>query len=156
MEISYVPICRAISMISTLSSPINGRRIGMETAREMTSMFSIVWDATCPTLSPVTSTRAFPRRYRRINSSSQQADDFATGTHRQTCRPGRSLDIAQSIFLDNLDPPGHRRLFKVHPCPGPLLNVSAHALVNFHRCVWKILISSMCLNSKRIEGMSLH
>ena len=79
---SKVPICRARTMISSLSSPMQGRNTGIETAASVTPSAGIVCEATCPTLSPVTSapapmvcavrsaSRIIKRRSRRVKSFS--------------------------------------------------------------------------------------
>ena len=54
MEVSYVPIFFASFIISCLSIPISGLRIGIETVSLIVFMFSNVCDPTCPRLSPVT------------------------------------------------------------------------------------------------------
>ena len=45
-------------MISSLSVPMSGRRIGIPTTSVVRAMFSSVCDATWPRLSPVTRARA--------------------------------------------------------------------------------------------------
>ena len=53
MEVSKVPILREIAMISVLSMPISGRRIGRFCAASVQAMACMVWLATCARLSPV-------------------------------------------------------------------------------------------------------
>ena len=54
MEVSKVPIFRAIWTISSLSMPTQGRRMGRSTTAPVTIMASMVWLATWPRHSPVT------------------------------------------------------------------------------------------------------
>ena len=56
IEVSKVPSRRASLIISFLSIPINGRRIGCTAARSIIIMFSSVCEATWPRLSPVINT----------------------------------------------------------------------------------------------------
>ncbi len=65
MEISYVPSAWACSVISSLSMPIRGRRIGTPATSSMRVMLASVCEATCPRLSPVTSAGAPACRARR-------------------------------------------------------------------------------------------
>lgn len=53
MEMSYVPILLAMSMISTLSSPMRGRTTGKSRSFCSARMFISVCDATCPRESPM-------------------------------------------------------------------------------------------------------
>jgi hypothetical protein len=55
IDVSKVLILLEISMISLLSIPIHGLYTGSETALFVTKRLSIVWLATCPMASPVTS-----------------------------------------------------------------------------------------------------
>lgn len=48
-----MPILREIAMISVLSMPISGRRIGRFCAASVQAMACMVWLATCARLSPV-------------------------------------------------------------------------------------------------------
>ena len=57
-----MPISWARAMISCLSDPMSGRRTGIVTASFTAAMFSSVWEATCPSDSPVTSALAPSRR----------------------------------------------------------------------------------------------
>lgn len=54
MERSNVPMRSAVSMISSLSSPISGRTIGNPRSFCSARMFMSVWDATWPRESPIT------------------------------------------------------------------------------------------------------
>ena len=58
MEVSKVPRRLASSVISSLSVPMSGRRTGIRAAASIVAMFSSVWEATCPRLSPVASASA--------------------------------------------------------------------------------------------------
>ena len=58
IEVSKVPRRRASSVISILSVPISGRSTGTVAAASMAAMFSSVWEATWPRLSPVVSASA--------------------------------------------------------------------------------------------------
>ena len=55
---------RASAMISVLSQPISGRRIGSPVASSSAVMLVSVWLLTCPRESPVTSAEACSRRAR--------------------------------------------------------------------------------------------
>ncbi len=55
---SKVPMARAWEVISSLSMPTSGRRMGPAAAASMAPMFSSVCEATWPITSPVTSARA--------------------------------------------------------------------------------------------------
>ena len=57
MEVSRVPILRAMVTISSLSMPIRGWNRGRSTTAPVTAMASMVWDATWPRFSPVTRAR---------------------------------------------------------------------------------------------------
>jgi hypothetical protein len=54
-EMASVRIRRASAMISVLSQPSSGRRIGRDTASSRAAMFGSVWLETWPRESPVTS-----------------------------------------------------------------------------------------------------
>ena len=54
MEVSKVPIFRAMRTISSLSIPTTGRRMGREHTAVVARMASMVWLATWPKHSPVT------------------------------------------------------------------------------------------------------
>jgi hypothetical protein len=62
MEISNVPSRCASPVISSLSMPMSGLRIGSDAAASMAAMLSSVCEATCPRLSPVVSASAPARR----------------------------------------------------------------------------------------------
>lgn len=62
MEVSKVPIFRAIFTISSLSIPTTGRRTGRLATAPVTAMASMVWLATWPRHSPVTRALA-PHRW---------------------------------------------------------------------------------------------
>ena len=82
MEVSKVPIFRAMRTISSLSMPTTGRRMGRVVTAAVARMASMVWLATWPRLSPVTmapaphrwatcsAMRIMNRRMRTVNSSS--------------------------------------------------------------------------------------
>ncbi len=53
MEVSKVPIRWATSTISSLSKPIRGRYTGMVQTSLVAARDCMVWEATCPMLSPV-------------------------------------------------------------------------------------------------------
>ena len=84
MEVSKVPIFRAIWTISSLSSPTTGRRTGRAATAPVTFIASMVWLATWPRHSPVTRAlaphrlatswemRIMNRRMMMVNSSSGQ------------------------------------------------------------------------------------
>ena len=57
-----MPISRAMRMISTLSVPIRGRRTGSFVTSSVTPSALMVWLATCPRDSPVTSAEAWDFR----------------------------------------------------------------------------------------------
>ena len=70
MEVSKVPILRAMRTISSLSMAITGRKMGRFAASSVEAMASAVWLATCPRHSPVTRhlapTRSATRSAQRI------------------------------------------------------------------------------------------
>lgn len=65
IEVSNDPMRRAVLMISCLSREINGRKMGTWAMDSTAARFSIVWEATWPRLSPVTSAGALNREARR-------------------------------------------------------------------------------------------
>ena len=69
---SSVLIRRASAMISVLSRPISGRRIGSLTASSSAVMFASVWLATWPSESPVTSASARTRARHRLGGLQHQ------------------------------------------------------------------------------------
>ena len=62
MEVSKVPIFRAMRTASSLSIPTRGRKMGSAVTAPVTAMASMVWEATCPRDSPVTTARQPVRR----------------------------------------------------------------------------------------------
>ena len=54
IDVSSVPMRRAIATIYSLSIPMSGQNTGRSTTADVTPMASMVWDATCPKFSPVT------------------------------------------------------------------------------------------------------
>ena len=80
-----MPIRREVWMISTLSMPMRGRRMGISTAFSVTARDAMVWLATWPRDSPVTrawqpcwratawARRIMKRRMMRVKYSSGQA-----------------------------------------------------------------------------------
>ena len=110
MEVSKVPIFRAMRTISSLSMPTTGRRMGREQTAPVTFMASMVWLATWPRHSPVTmapaltraatasAMRIMNRRMRMVNSSSGQARRSSSwmavkGTTCTTSRPVQGVMI---------------------------------------------------------------
>ena len=71
-EIDSVPSRRASAMISVLSQPSSGRRIGSRTASSSAVMFGSVWLDTWPSESPVTSARGVQPRGERLGRLEHQ------------------------------------------------------------------------------------
>src|SRR5207237_562022 len=127
-------------MISTLSVPTSGRSRGRVATAPTAAMFSSVWEATWPRLSPVTTARAPWRAAspsatrsisrRRIDRGREEGDDRAGRPHRQPAGAGDLGRRDVGLVVDDLDPHRHVGMPEVDPLRQPEADGVADGLVD--------------------------
>src|SRR5207245_500934 len=113
IEMSKVPRRRASSVISSLSMPISGLRMGIVAASSIRAMFESVCEATWPRLSPVV--RASAPCFRASASAMRTTSRryITARAHRESARTRFGVDVDEGLGRHDLDVDLELRLTQV-------------------------------------------